>query len=160
MDSIKQMSTQRGRIALIISDLGKRIGINLHWNDNVIIITDNEKREWRLDTGMTMEILTISVTVLKINPENEDIKDWMKLNFEFEKMKGSWVAFDAKDCSLQLCSSLNLSVITIEWLEAVMTHMLKLSGELVSILDSYRKQQLSKPDQSKNARYRMFQRDL
>lgn len=154
------MSTQRGRIALIISDLGKRIGMNLHWNDNIIIITDNKNREWRLDTGMTMEILAISVPVLKINPENEEMRDWMKLNFEFEKMKGSWVAFDAKDCSLQLCSSLNLSVITIEWLEAVMIHMLKLSGELVSILDGYKKQQLSKPDLSKNARHRMFQRHL
>ncbi|MES2743576.1 MAG: type III secretion system chaperone, partial [Pseudomonadota bacterium] len=126
-------------------------------SDNIIIITDNEKREWRLDTGVAMEIFAISVPVLKIHPENEEMKDWMKLNFEFEKMKGCWVAFDAKDCSLQLCSSLNLSVITIEWLEAVMTHMLKLSGELVSILDRYKKQQLSKPDLSKNARHRMLQ---
>lgn len=134
--------------------------MNLHWNDSIIIITDNDNREWRLDTGMTMEILAISVPVLKINPQNEEIRDWMKLNFEFEKMKGSWIAFDAKDCTLQLCSSLNLSVITIEWLEAVMTHMLKLSGELVSILDGYKKQQLAKPDLSKTARHRMFQRHL
>ncbi|MGY2291465.1 type III secretion system chaperone [Pseudomonas sp. SDO528_S397] len=154
------MSLHRGKIALIISDLGKRIGMNLHWNDNIIIITDHEHREWRLDTGMTTEFLAISVPVLKTLPENEDMRAWMNLNLEFEKMKGSWVAFDTKEGSLQLCSSLDLSVITIQWLEAVMTHMLKLSGELVSMFDDYKKQQLAKPDLSKNARHRTFQRTL
>lgn len=152
------MNAQRRRIASIISDLGRRIGMNLNWNDNIIIVTDNVGREWRLDTGLTLEFLAISVPVLKINSDSEEMKDWMKLNLEFEKMKGSWIAFDAEGSTLNLCSSLNLSVITIEWLEAVMIHMLKLSDEMASLSDDYRQQQLAKPDLSNNARHRMFQR--
>ncbi|MBV6322433.1 CesT family type III secretion system chaperone [Duganella violaceipulchra] len=123
----------------VISELGRKIGIDCRWNDRAIVIQDNSGRKCHIELLQSEGLLIVSLPLEHPKHKEYTHADILELNIDISFLKGTWAGYDWKSDCICLCKSTEVAILTADHIKDIILHLFHIEENLQKKISSTRR---------------------